>query len=92
MKKNNQNQPEEEIKNIDQFQISRSNNNAGDKTDEDEEYTANEVEYADGEGTLLNDQLGEIDEVDPDDMDTEDDESDLDVESENDDSEENSKA
>ncbi|UKT64653.1 hypothetical protein [Pedobacter mucosus] len=63
MENYNQNTPEEEIQNIDQFQISRSDT-GNQEADEDEDYTADEVEYADGEGTQLNNELGETEEDD----------------------------
>ncbi|WP_316825071.1 hypothetical protein [Pedobacter miscanthi] len=55
------NQPEEEIQNIEQFQIDRSNGNAADghntPESDDDEYTENEVQFADGEGTQLNEEI-----------------------------------
>ncbi|RLJ75027.1 hypothetical protein [Pedobacter alluvionis] len=56
------NQPEEEIQNIEQFQINRSEGNAADghatpESSEDNEYTEDEVQYADGEGTQLNEEI-----------------------------------
>jgi len=56
------NQPEEEIQNIEQFQINRSEGNAADghatpEPSEDDEYTDDEVQYADGEGTQLNEEI-----------------------------------
>ncbi|QPH40183.1 hypothetical protein [Pedobacter endophyticus] len=74
MENQENNQPEEEISNVDQFQVGRSEGNAADghAPEEDDQYTSDEIQYADGEGTALNDQLG------PDDED-EDDDDDLDV-------------
>jgi hypothetical protein len=56
------NQPEEEIQNIEQFQINRSQGNAADghtapEPSEDDEYTEDEVQFADGEGTQLNEEI-----------------------------------
>ena len=71
------NQPEEEIQNIEQFQINRSEGNAADghatpEPSEDNEYTDDEVQYADGEGTQLNEEIeGPEDEEDDDDAETE---------------------
>lgn len=63
------NQPEEEINNIDQFQVGRSEGTAanGRSPEQSEQYTSDEVQYADGEGTRLDDQLGPDDEDDDDD-------------------------
>ena len=71
------NQPEEEIQNIEQFQINRSEGNAADghaipESSEDNEYTEDEVQYADGEGTQLNEEIeGPEDEEEDDDAETE---------------------
>lgn len=71
------NQPEEEIQNIEQFQINRSEGNAADghatpEPSEDNEYTEDEVQYADGEGTQLNEEIeGPEDEEDDDDAEIE---------------------
>ncbi len=67
------NQPEEEIQNIEQFQINRSQGNAaeGHTTPEpdDNEYTEDEVPFADGEGTQLNEEIeGPEDEEDDEDQ------------------------
>ncbi|MBT2562117.1 hypothetical protein J7E50_15850 [Pedobacter sp. ISL-68] len=67
------NQPEEEIQNIEQFQINRSEGNAADghaapEPTEDDAYTEDEVPFADGEGTQLNEEIkGPEDEEDEDD-------------------------
>jgi hypothetical protein len=67
------NQPEEEIQNIEQFQVNRSEGNAANghatpEPSEDEEYTEDEVQFADGEGTQLNEEIeGPDDEEDEDD-------------------------
>lgn len=72
------NQPEEEIQNIEQFQINRSEGNAADghatpEPSEDAEYTDDEVPYADGEGTQLNEEIeGPEDEEDDDEAETDD--------------------
>jgi len=56
------NQPEEEIQNIDQFQINRSEGNAAEghatpEPSEDDEYTEDEIPFADGEGTQLDEEI-----------------------------------
>lgn len=66
----NQNQPEEEeIPNIDQFQVGRSQTDDLDEQEDDTGYTEDEMEYADGVGTRLNEEIdgpeGD-DEIDPD--------------------------
>jgi hypothetical protein len=71
-------QPEEEIQNIEQFQINRSEGNAADghatpDPSEDNEYTEDEVQFADGEGTQLNEEIeGPEDEEDDDEAETDD--------------------
>ena len=65
------NQPEEEIQNIEQFQINRSEGNAADghatpEPTEDEAYTEDEVHFADGEGTQLNEEIKDPEEEDED--------------------------
>jgi len=61
MENQENNQPEEEIQNIEQFQINRSEGNAseGHATPEpaDDEYTQDEIPFADGEGTQLNEEI-----------------------------------
>jgi len=62
MENQENNQPEEEIQNIEQFQINRSEGNAPEghatpKPTEDEEYTEDEIPFADGEGTQLNEEI-----------------------------------
>lgn len=80
------NQPEEEIQNIEQFQINRSEGNAADghatpEPSEDDEYTDDEVQYADGEGTQLNEEIeGPEDEEDEDDESETDDYNESDIE------------
>jgi hypothetical protein len=80
------NQPEEEIQNIEQFQINRSEGNAADghatpEPSEDDEYTDDEVQYADGEGTQLNEEIeGPEDEEDEDDETETDDYNESDIE------------
>ncbi|MDQ0965727.1 hypothetical protein ACTJKN_01475 [Pedobacter sp. 22163] len=80
------NQPEEEIQNIEQFQINRSEGNAADghatpELSEDEGYTDDEVQYADGEGTQLNEEIeGPEDEEDEDDETETDDYNESDIE------------
>lgn len=56
------NQPEEEIQNIEQFQINRSQGNVAKghitpDPDDDNDYTEDEVPFADGEGTQLNEEI-----------------------------------
>ena len=69
MENQENNQPEEEVKNLDQFQIGRSEGSAADghATEESDEYTADEVKYADGTDTLLNAKLGPDEEEDDED-------------------------
>jgi len=97
MENNNENQmPQEEIPNLEQFQVGRAPSeqeeqsqsddeilpedsdmfeddelDEGDETDEtdDSEYTEDEVEFADGDGTLLDDEIGDEDDEDLEDMD-----------------------
>ena len=69
MENQENNQPEEEIQNIEQFQINRSEGNApkGHTTPEpteDDEYTADEIPFADGEGTQLNEEIEGAEEED----------------------------
>ncbi|MNK18685.1 hypothetical protein D3C87_368940 [compost metagenome] len=70
MENQENNQPEEEIQNIDQFQINRSQGNAAEghpaAQPNDEEYTEDEVQFADGEGTRLNEQINGPDDEDDD--------------------------
>ncbi|WP_293312880.1 hypothetical protein [Pedobacter sp. UBA5917] len=71
------NQPEEEIQNIEQFQIDRSNGNAAEghasSVSENDEYIENEVQFADGEGTRLNEEIeGPGDEEDDNEEETDD--------------------
>ena len=82
MNNNNQNElPEEEIPNLEQFQVGRAPSDQDeeweedmddlsgapddlqDDLDEDEDagYTDDEIEYADGEGTLLDDEIDDED-------------------------------
>ncbi|MCD0489198.1 hypothetical protein LPB86_13235 [Pedobacter sp. MC2016-14] len=102
---NNQNeQVEEEIPTIDQFQVGRSTPEEkdlestdtttaladGDTAEEDAGYTSEEVEFADGEGTLLDEELSvdpEDDDLEDDDLDDEDLEDDEDIIVEDDDEE-----
>ncbi len=78
MENQENNQPEEEIQNIEQFQINRSEGNAADghaspEQAEDEEYTEDEVPFADGEGTQLNEEINDPeDEEDDDETETDD--------------------
>nr|WP_315422604.1 hypothetical protein [uncultured Pedobacter sp.] len=78
MENQENNQPEEEIQNIEQFQINRSEGNAADghatpDPSEDNEYTEDEVQFADGEGTRLNEEIeGPEDEEDDDEAETDD--------------------
>jgi len=77
MENQENNQPEEEIQNIEQFQINRSEGNAADghatpDPSEDNEYTEDEVQFADGEGTQLNEEIEDPeDEEEDDDAETE---------------------
>ncbi|WP_406827030.1 hypothetical protein [Pedobacter sp. KACC 23697] len=62
MENQENNQPEEEIQNIEQFQINRSEGNASEgrttpEPDGDNDYTEDEVPFADGEGTRLNEEI-----------------------------------
>ena len=82
---NNQNeQVEEEIPNIEQFQVSRSSLEEKDMEDdaatEDEGYTEDEVEFADGEGTQLAEEIPDEEEEDLDLDDSDDLEDDVDFE------------
>ncbi|MGQ7856078.1 hypothetical protein ACUN24_17730 [Pedobacter sp. WC2501] len=78
MENQENNQPEEEIQNIEQFQINRSEGNAADghatpDPSEDNEYTEDEVQFADGEGTQLNEEIEDPeDEEDDDEAETDD--------------------
>ncbi|TCD27042.1 hypothetical protein EZ456_10995 [Pedobacter psychrodurus] len=78
MENQENNQPEEEIQNIEQFQINRSEGNAPEghvtpEPTEDDEYTEDEVPFADGEGTQLNEEIEEPEEDEEvDDSETED--------------------
>lgn len=54
----NQNEPEEEeIPNIEQFQVGRSHSDDRDTSEGDAGYTEGEIEFADGEGTQLNEEI-----------------------------------
>lgn len=66
MESNNQEQlKEEEIPNLEQFQVDRSSS----PDDSDAGYTDQEVQFADGEGTPLNEELlGPEDEEDEEDI------------------------
>ena len=84
---NNQNeQVEEEIPNIEQFQVSRSSleekdlEHDTDATTEDEGYTEDEVEFADGEGTQLAEEIPDEEDEDLDLDDSDDLEDDVDFE------------
>lgn len=62
MENQENNQPEEEIQNIEQFQINRSEGNTSEghatpEPTEDDEYTEDEIPFADGEGTQLNEEI-----------------------------------
>ncbi|GGH06285.1 MULTISPECIES: hypothetical protein [Pedobacter] len=61
MENQENNQPEEEIQNIEQFQINRSQGNAADghapEPDSDNDYTEDEVPFADGKGTQLDEEI-----------------------------------
>jgi len=62
MENQENNQPEEEIQNIEQFQLNRSEGNAAKghatpEPTEDDEYTEDEIPFADGEGTQLNEEI-----------------------------------
>ncbi|PWS28718.1 hypothetical protein DHW03_02420 [Pedobacter yonginense] len=60
-----ENHEEEEIKNIEQFQISRSEHSDDDTSEaEENEYTEEEVQFADGEGTQLDEKVDELEEDD----------------------------
>ena len=80
------NQPEEEIQNIEQFQINRSEGNAADghatpEPTEGDAYTEDEVPFADGEGTQLNEEIkGPEDQEDEDDETETDDYNESDIE------------
>ncbi|MGM9476059.1 hypothetical protein ACS5PU_06505 [Pedobacter sp. GSP4] len=75
MENQENNQPEDDIQNIEQFQINRSQGNAADghapSDDEDEEYTAGEVQFADGEGTQLNQEINGPEDEEEDDQEEE---------------------
>ncbi|WP_025142311.1 hypothetical protein [Pedobacter jeongneungensis] len=80
------NQPEEEIQNIEQFQINRSQGNAAEghttpEPEDDNEYTEDEVPFADGEGTQLNEEIeGPEDEEDEEDQEETEDYNESDIE------------
>ncbi|MBO9675677.1 MAG: hypothetical protein J7577_19675 [Sphingobacteriaceae bacterium] len=62
MENQENNQPEEEIQNIEQFQINRSQGNAAEghatpEPDSENDYTEEEIPFADGEGTQLNEEI-----------------------------------
>ncbi|WP_162618632.1 hypothetical protein [Pedobacter yulinensis] len=68
MQNESQQNPEEEIPNMDQFQVGRApaeekqldddgNSNVTGTNAEENEYTPGEVEYADGEGTRLDEEI-----------------------------------
>lgn len=62
---------EEEIPNIAQFQVDRSTGNAAEAhapkdEEEDEDYTEDEIPFADGEGTQLDEAIDEQEESDDD--------------------------
>ncbi|SFA39221.1 hypothetical protein SAMN04488511_101395 [Pedobacter suwonensis] len=62
MENQENNQPEEEIQNIEQFQINRSQGNASEghatpQPDGDNDYTEDEIPFADGEGTQLDEEI-----------------------------------
>ncbi|TCD12145.1 hypothetical protein EZ449_03780 [Pedobacter frigidisoli] len=65
----NQENNQEEIQNIAQFQVGRANGNApdGHPAKESEEYTEDEIPFADGEGTQLNEEIGGPDDEEDDD-------------------------
>lgn len=71
--KNQEEEPkeEQEIQNLDQFQIHRGEGNAADghapAEDDDTEYTEDEVQFADGEGTKLDEWIDDEDETDDED-------------------------
>ena len=66
--KNHEIEPqEEEIKNLEQFQVGRSQEKSSDneeKEQDDSEYTEDEIEFADGEGTQLAEAFEDDDEED----------------------------
>ncbi|MBB6238394.1 hypothetical protein HDC90_003027 [Pedobacter sp. AK013] len=71
MENQENNQPKEEIQNIEQFQINRSQGNAAEghaiSPLANDEYTEGEVQFADGEGTKLNAQIDGPDDEEDDD-------------------------
>jgi hypothetical protein len=86
MENQENNQPEEEIQNIEQFQINRSQGNASEghansEPDGSNDYTEDEVPFADGEGTQLNEEIGDPeDEEDDDEQEETDDYNESDIE------------
>ncbi|WP_231463541.1 hypothetical protein [Pedobacter sp. Leaf132] len=70
MESNTENQHEEEIINPEQFQVGRAPQDEKEDLESDEpltddaEYTEEETGYADGKGTLLDNTLGEDQELD----------------------------
>jgi len=69
--KNPDQEPKEsdDIKNIAQFQMQRSGGNAAEghpSNDEDESYTEDEIPFADGEGTQLDELIDEQEQDDED--------------------------
>lgn len=85
MENQENNQPEEEIQNIEQFQINRSEGNAADghatpDPSEDNEYTEDEVQFADGEGTQLNEEIEDPEDKEDDDETETDDYNESDIE------------
>ena len=72
-----QNEPEEEeIPNIEQFQVGRSHPDEqdddevnADEIDDDAGYTEGEKEFADGEGTQLNEEIDNLEDEDDEDLD-----------------------
>ena len=60
MENNKHHIEEEEINNPEQFQIGRANSSKKENDNQDENsYTPQESEFADGKGTQLDDELGE---------------------------------
>lgn len=85
MENQENNQPEEEIQNIEQFQINRSQGNAAEghaapEPEEDTTYTEDEVPFADGEGTQLNEEIDGPDDEEDDDGEETDDYNESDIE------------
>ncbi|WP_412469087.1 hypothetical protein [Pedobacter sp. KLB.chiD] len=86
MENQENNQPEEEIQNIEQFQINRSQGNVAEghatpEPDDDNDYTEDEVPFADGEGTQLNEEIEDPeDEEEEDERDETDDYNESDIE------------